>query len=157
MLKKLIALANNNPNEHEANLAARKVCKALIEHKYIDQLISVKEPVRQTTQSYYKGPKPDFDMNDFMKMYDELFKGRYKPHEPNYREPYYKRPDYGFKTGNNPDDEKYYQRRKERGFGDERRMLICKKCGNSVETKFIGIPEMFVCNSCIWNAYKGGL
>ena len=29
ILNKLIALANNNPNEHEANAAARRVCKML--------------------------------------------------------------------------------------------------------------------------------
>lgn len=33
-LLKLIKLANNNPNEHEANAAARKVCKMLMEKNY---------------------------------------------------------------------------------------------------------------------------
>lgn len=27
LIEKLARLANNNPNEHEANLAARKVCR----------------------------------------------------------------------------------------------------------------------------------
>ncbi len=35
ILNKLIALANNNPNEHEANTAARRVCKAIIEDKFV--------------------------------------------------------------------------------------------------------------------------
>lgn len=34
LLKKLTALANNNPNENEANLAARKVCLMLAEAKF---------------------------------------------------------------------------------------------------------------------------
>jgi hypothetical protein len=34
LIIKLAKLANNNPNEHEANLAARKVCKLLAEGKY---------------------------------------------------------------------------------------------------------------------------
>ena len=31
---KLIKLANNNPNDNEANLAARKVCKLLADYKF---------------------------------------------------------------------------------------------------------------------------
>lgn len=34
LLKKLTRLANNNPNENEANLAARKVCKLLEENNF---------------------------------------------------------------------------------------------------------------------------
>lgn len=33
-IKKFIRLANNNPNEHEANLAARRVCKLLAENNF---------------------------------------------------------------------------------------------------------------------------
>lgn len=33
-LKKLVALANNNPNEHEANSAARRVCTILAETNF---------------------------------------------------------------------------------------------------------------------------
>lgn len=34
-LKKLIRLANDNPNDHEANLAARRVCKILAEKDFV--------------------------------------------------------------------------------------------------------------------------
>lgn len=34
LIQKLIKLANNNPNENEANLAARKVCKLLTTFKF---------------------------------------------------------------------------------------------------------------------------
>lgn len=34
LIEKLIRLANNNPNENEANLAARKVCKFLADHSF---------------------------------------------------------------------------------------------------------------------------
>lgn len=34
LLTKLVKLANNNPNENEANLAARKVCKLIEEDKF---------------------------------------------------------------------------------------------------------------------------
>ena len=34
LIIKLVKLANNNPNEHEANLAARKVCKLIADGKF---------------------------------------------------------------------------------------------------------------------------
>src|SRR5258708_29378701 len=34
LLTKLVKLANNNPNEHEANAAARKVCLIIAEAKF---------------------------------------------------------------------------------------------------------------------------
>lgn len=34
LIKKLIALANNNPNENEANLSARKVCQLLKDYNF---------------------------------------------------------------------------------------------------------------------------
>lgn len=34
LLTKLVKLANNNPNENEANLAARKVCKIIEEGEF---------------------------------------------------------------------------------------------------------------------------
>lgn len=34
LLKKLIKLANHNPNENEANLAARRVCKMIADDSY---------------------------------------------------------------------------------------------------------------------------
>jgi hypothetical protein len=34
LLKKLVKLANNNPNENEANAAARKVCEMLAEANF---------------------------------------------------------------------------------------------------------------------------
>lgn len=34
LIKKLVRLANKNPNEHEANAAARKVCKLIEEGKF---------------------------------------------------------------------------------------------------------------------------
>lgn len=56
ILKKLVALANNNPNDHEANTAARRVCKALAEDKFIDQL---SEPItRAKTPDFKSNPPP---------------------------------------------------------------------------------------------------
>lgn len=48
ILKKLVRLANNNPNEHEANSAARKVCKILEE----DGFKSLNRPL---SSDHYRG------------------------------------------------------------------------------------------------------
>jgi hypothetical protein len=74
ILKKLIALANNNPNENEANAAARKVCKMLVDEKGNLLLgnsipkINVREP-----QQYAYGPNPfqdrGYDYNDIFNRY----------------------------------------------------------------------------------------
>lgn len=48
MIQKLIKLANNNPNDNEANLAARKVCKMLADYKFEGD-IKVKFPSQKPT------------------------------------------------------------------------------------------------------------
>lgn len=55
LLIKLVKLANNNPNDNEANLAARKVCKMIAEGNYqFGQIPSVKPKVTvASTSSYY--------------------------------------------------------------------------------------------------------
>jgi len=54
MLIKLAKLANHNPNEHEANLAARKVCQMLSEDNYtaLDKLLKNHQPRQQQRQQY---------------------------------------------------------------------------------------------------------
>lgn len=51
LIKKLIKLANNNPNEHEANLAARKVCSMLTDYKFTQSTSS--ERVRSASNPTY--------------------------------------------------------------------------------------------------------
>lgn len=51
-IKKLIALANNNPNEHEANLATRMVCRMLNDYSFSNQQVKtaadkIKTPTTQ--------------------------------------------------------------------------------------------------------------
>lgn len=46
-IQKLIRLANNNPNDNEANLAARRVCKMLADYKF---------PVFNQTRTDHKSP-----------------------------------------------------------------------------------------------------
>lgn len=52
LLKKLTRLANNNPNENEANLAARKVCKMLEELKWALPAATTAKPIDKVKQAY---------------------------------------------------------------------------------------------------------
>lgn len=54
ILMKLIALANNNPNDNEANLAARKVCKAIGEGKF-----TITEGIQRTKEPDFKSTPPN--------------------------------------------------------------------------------------------------
>lgn len=47
LLKKLINLANNNPNDHEANSAARRVCKMIAEGNY--DFMNTQTPPKQAS------------------------------------------------------------------------------------------------------------
>lgn len=65
-LKKLVRLANNNPNDHEANAAARKVCRTLEENKFSlvggeqktfwDDIIQSKPATRAPRSNPYTAP-----------------------------------------------------------------------------------------------------
>lgn len=70
ILNKLLALANNNPNEHEANSAARKLCKTLGEMNF--QFKSSSQPYQRSTSSVpnYNPTKRQTDWyKDFIRYY----------------------------------------------------------------------------------------
>lgn len=102
-LKSLIRLANNNPNEHESNLAARKACKIIAENDFAllyqnhvprtaQEKVRTWNDVRRSTEPQWRsktydipkkepfagGPfRADFDFN---KWYETYFGGaRYNP------------------------------------------------------------------------------
>lgn len=70
LLKKLVKLANHNPNEHEANMAARRACKMLEESKFdlTPDHIRVK-PSKPYEDTYEAERAYDERIN---KMYDDL-------------------------------------------------------------------------------------
>lgn len=272
ILMKLIALANNNPNDNEANLAARKACKAIIEHKFtitggtgatttppkqpntpprrpnpgyrdpfwdfvdFDDLFGrrgrpgsnpfdearkaqeakerqeeqrraerrkaeerQREQDRRDRERYSRGQWDEGTRQQYKPMSDELKERQqswqyeywvagtgefYNPltrkhyakmfqdqwlHETgtrhvsdtaafragaNYGRPGDNTSQKTYNRTGREEDEKYYQRRRERGFGFEDRKLRCKTCGNIFNTKFMGIPEMYECNDCTWTAYQ---
>lgn len=83
-LKALIRLANNNPNDHEANLAARKACKLIAEDDFAilrsshvprtaaDKIRTWNDVTRSTEPAFRSKQQPP-NHNDFEDMFDEIF------------------------------------------------------------------------------------
>lgn len=71
-LIKLIKLANNNPNENEANSAARKVCKIIEENKF--SLIKI-EPKTVLSKSNKQAAKAEWLYNAAFRIYINLRTG----------------------------------------------------------------------------------
>lgn len=139
LIVKLAKLANNNPNDNEANLAARKVCRLIEEGGFV-----FKEPNLPPVV------KRDITYDDLYRATESFWKG-HKPTGPgsgfsNWKEP------------SNLDDflKDYY-----RNFTDfkrpsqqkEERELVCVECKVKKKTKFVGLPECYICNECQWTMY----
>lgn len=154
LLTKLVKLANNNPNDNEANLAARKVCQ-LIEaagFKFSVTQVVTKPPVT-TPQNPTPPPYKSADAADFRRrFYDE-----YKKQNPNvrYKSPYnyIEYDDFSF-FGRDQDymNIKYETVRKTKQYKSKRN-LKCKICKEEKETMFLGLEELYECNDCQWANY----
>lgn len=70
-VQKLINLANNNPNEHEANLAARNACKMLDGYLFPTTATATPPP---PPNKPYQSPGPPY-RNPF----DDIFRGGFRP------------------------------------------------------------------------------
>lgn len=83
-IEKLIRLANNNPNDNEANLAARKACKMLADYKFNGQptVTIPKSPSQSST--YKKEPWAGF--------WDEVKRAKQETHRSNYYGEYRRTP-----------------------------------------------------------------
>lgn len=133
LLKKLTRLANNNPNDNEANLAARKVCKMLEESNW--SLPSV--AARPTTY------------NDVKRSAEPEFKSKvYQPTEQQkkYAEEWFFRYG-GFKSEQHQSPFKNTQKKE-----PKMRMLECTKCHKIKETGYVG--NLYVCIDCYWEEYE---
>jgi hypothetical protein len=79
-LIKLIKLANNNPNDHEANLAARRVCQALAEDKFAalnSSVISHSNPSSQVADDW-------MNMVRNMRYSSTPYESKWRKHASNY-------------------------------------------------------------------------
>lgn len=156
-LKALIRLANNNPNEHEANLAARKVCKQLAGNDFAllkepARTSNTAKPAADTWNSMHRSKEPFWRSGDPLYDFFVNFKGgrrdakswtEYAPHvdapEDNDYEPFYKPP------RNQKEDEDWIRGKRKR----RQEIRICSKCG--LETMTFRTDEVpWICNPCHW-------
>lgn len=127
LLIKLVKLANNNPNENEANLAARKVCKLIAEDNY-----QFNEPkTAQAKEGEWSGFSYPSNYDWFKDFYTQDFEQR-RRNQQNVYEPYVQ-----------------YEEPKKKKPKTKR---VCTKCGLDVETS--NTEEVFVCYICKWNKFN---
>lgn len=164
-LKALIRLANNNPNDNEANLAARKACKILAENNFsllqpqprTSTTTKVNEPktwndVKRSTESEFKSrpTAPTADMwEDFMNRH---FTGGAKrwPGFDWSKAPHKEAPEDNWdrETKNRPPPANPY-----RGDGQKQEVRKCTKCGLETMTfRYNEVP--WICNPCLWKEEK---
>lgn len=181
LLTKLVRLANNNPNENEANLAARKVCKMIADaqFKFTDtsKLQSTNRPTtwndvkrseepQWRSNPYTSNPYSGFNpFENFYKEYQRQEKERksYDYETQNrYREPkewYDPVRDAHTRDGGKtwePKRERYSHVNFEEGRRAARpkRPLKCNRCGKEFQTGFVGMENQFRCNTCHWDIYS---
>lgn len=132
-LKSLIRLANNNPNENEANLAARKVCKIIAEENFKLLNGNSHQPQQQNAPRTW---------NDVT-----------RSTEPFWRNADWVR-DFYYRAHTNP----FYEREVKVDFDTETKktkppktMRVCTECGVEKETRNQGI--YYICAACHWKKY----
>jgi hypothetical protein len=178
LLIKLVKLANNNPNDNEANSAARRVCKMIAEANYIftsDSYNAIYGGARAPGKNVVNNPPPVYKSasNPTYNPFEELFKGVNRESYKNgswrfennpFKDSTYKGVDWGKQpftppsqnvkdyTYPGPEYDPITGKKKEK----PRRILKCKICKKEVNTIFQGLEELFECNTCIWEAYARG-
>jgi hypothetical protein len=172
LLKKLTKLANHNPNEHEANSAARRVCKMLEESDW-KVIPEVKTAAGKMNEGSWTGftpkpsPQPSTPGSGFrpdQHYYDEmkdLTEEMFRKMQEEMRNRQWSRPanpfHVGVDWGKGPSYEPFTQRqqdeilreaRKRRGFDPDgkKEMRVCSKCGESKMTGFL--TGTYICTAC---------
>lgn len=134
LITKLAKLANNNPNEHEANSAARRVCQLLAEGKFQFGAVVQTTAEARIPNPYYANPASASSSywNDVLKQANAA---QQQSADQNKYQPYYQQQNYNPYTRQRP-----------------KIKLKCTRCGIDYVIDFNGPPEYFVCISC---AMKG--
>jgi hypothetical protein len=154
LLKKLTRLANNNPNDNEANLAARRVCKILEEGNWSLPSIQSRPntvPPRtwndawRSTEPQWKSKPPDKPSEpdrEHQKRQEEFYRKYYRPSRA--QEEFFRDIYVGVDFGFGPSKPSKPPR--------EKRPMECTRCHQTKETAYVG--NLYICNECIWNEYK---
>jgi hypothetical protein len=181
LLNKLVRLANNNPNDNEANLAARKVCRMIEEGKFnfnsnghVKTAADKVKPYaggtwnnvkRSTEPQWSSKPPPSGHYNpiqdDLWNLINKLNREREKQQKESYDKET-KGTWEGFKPS--PKQEEFinepiftYEYDPITGQKKpikEKRILKCCICGKENETAFVGLPQVYKCLTCDWEDYE---
>lgn len=167
-LIKLVKLANNNPNDHEANAAARKVCKMIAANNYKFSNTREPEPVKAggTWNDVKRSTEPEFRSKPFTggnpfggrgwedafwERYREDIEGRfYRPRQRPYEppkpppEPPKRKPENWTWTQGEDGNIKYKK-------VYEQKLRDCSICDKSRLTADTDSP--YVCADCKWRKY----
>ncbi len=155
MIIKLAKLANNNPNENEANLAARKACKLMGEADFkfpTSNQGGTWNDVKRSTEPQWSSQRPS--SSGFDPFWD-MFNREYTRKDPfwNTPPPGWKTRDYqGHRDTYNPYDipkSPPYEEPKKK----PKIKLKCKACQKEYETTFNKPGQDFVCGNCQWSNY----
>lgn len=166
LLIKLVKLANNNPNENEANSAARRVCKLIAEGDY--KFTNVAPPKKPSVATEWNAYDDLMNMVRDIKQQDAYRQQRQYEHErarnaqqadqksrEQYErqakekwtyEPVFKNVPYEPSQS----QQNYYAKPKKE---KEKRVLKCCICGKERETAFVGPPQVYRCMNCDWDDY----
>lgn len=143
LILKLIRLANNNPNDNEANLAARKVCKMLADYKFNNVANPFVVPpttwndVKRSTEPRWSSrPPPNNPYNpytarDFVSWFQE-YTEQIKRDQPRGQPPI----SYDEETKRKPYRDSYD--------------VACIICGKIVNVKHSRDSKTFKCATCAW-------
>lgn len=161
LLIKLVRLANNNPNDNEANLAARKVCKMIGENNYkLDG--TIKPTVKQQyNHQYYEQPKPHPFDDLFNRFYGQ---GPFRAGRNPFEESWVNTPP---KSKVTPEEKEWENKNKGKwdipNTGDFKKkernpkiILKCSVCSIEKESRYVGNPTEFKCYDCHWKYYQQG-
>lgn len=166
-INSLIRLANNNPNEHEANLAARKVCRMLESfHEWImlgapktaadkiNQARTWNDVTRSTEPQWRSKPQePPDEESPFETIFEDMFRRvKYRPftggfdwakapHKDAPEEPVWGPESDHPKARYNPFTGEKEPRKQE--------IRKCVKCGLEIPTYRIN-ENPWICNPCHW-------
>lgn len=164
LIKKLIKLANNNPNDNEANLAARKVCKLLADYAFG----AATEAPRNRPTPPNAGPTRSnpFTGNPFSADFIEEMLRQNREAAARERARDARRQEYDAETYQRREYER--ARRYQSSVWDipytaanppprqeprpDKRSLACTKCGKVKLTAYVG--NLYVCNECQWTDYQ---
>ncbi len=178
LLKKLIQLAGNNPNENEANIAARRACKMMYDALMAGETVTIvidtrrrpvppKQPGPTTWQDVRRSAEPEFKSKPPHGPGEPFTPPPNQKKESDYKTTYYDQMDEDIVDIINRmfnRDNQFYKNMRNDGFRNpfqtkpkpekEERELECTKCHKKVKTKFVGHPAAFQCNDCQWTAYQ---